>query len=89
MNIPIDIIKKIHSSFSNNDERELIKRIFQNLNVNEKHRIMRCILFLANGDLNTFYRYEKMAKTDYRDVIMNAEYEYPSNKCLRDFSKPF
>ncbi len=87
--LPIDILDKINQDFSKPDDRELIIFLLENLNVNERHRIMRCILFLAQGDMDIFGEYEKLAKIDYRDVIMNAEYEYPSEKRLRDFSKPF
>ena len=89
INLPTDILKRINQDFSSIDDRELIKNLLENLKVNERHRIMRCILFLAQGDLKTFGEFEKLAKIDYRDVIMNAEYEYPSEKRLRDFSKPF
>ncbi|MCP4374353.1 MAG: hypothetical protein GY797_40565 [Deltaproteobacteria bacterium] len=87
--LPIDILDKINQDLSKPDDRELIIFLLENLNVNERHRIMRCILFLAQGDMDIFGEYEKLAKIDYRDVIMNAEYEYPSEKRLRDFSKPF
>ncbi len=87
--LPIDILDKINQDLSKPDDRELIIFLLENLNVNERHRIMRCILFLAQGDMDIFGEYEKLAKIDYRDVIMNAEYEYPSEKRLKDFSKPF
>jgi hypothetical protein len=89
MTLPTDITAKLNADFSDSDDRKLVQSILEDLEGNENHRIMRCILYLANGDLKTFGIYSDLAQVDYRDVIMNAEYERPSNKRLRDFNKPF
>ena len=56
-------------------------------------RIIRCILFLANGDLNNLTEYIEVAILDPRDIILLAEYERFNNdinvKRLRDFNHTF
>ena len=89
MKLPIDIDDRIENDFPDKDERELVKDIISALSVNEKTRVARCILFVASGDMNRLEKLEALASTDYRDVIMAGEYEYPSNKRLRDFNEPF
>ena len=85
MNLSKDIEEKISSDFPK--DIELIKSLLSEIDTQENERVMRGILYLANGDFEIFDRYYKMAKIDYRDLIMNSEYEYPSHKRVRDFSK--
>ena len=40
----------------------------------ERERVQRAILTLAQGDEDKLRKYVAMAKTDYRDVLMAAEY---------------
>lgn len=89
MNLPKDILDKINSDFPDTEERELIIEILSSLEVNESERVIRCILFTAAGNLDRLGNLEALAKTDYRDVIMAGEYEYPSVKRINDFNKPF
>ena len=51
-------------------------------------RILRCIVFVANGDLNRLEKAIDLAKTDYRDLIVLAEYD-EKNERVRDLSNPF
>ena len=51
-------------------------------------RIVRCIVFVANGDLNRLEKAIDLAKEDYRDLIVWAEYD-EKNERVRDFSNPF
>ena len=89
MKLTQDIAIRINGDFRDPEDRQKVKNTLQTLETNETHRIMRCVLYLAKGDLKTFNLYVDMARVDYRDVIMNAEYEYPLEKHLRDFTKPF
>jgi hypothetical protein len=89
MILPEDIDARIENDFPSQDDRDLVKSIISALSVDEKIRVARCILFIADGDLDRLGKLEDLANTDYRDVIMAGEYEYPSNKKLRDFNDPF
>ena len=51
-------------------------------------RILRCIVFVANGDLNRLEKAIDLAREDYRDLIVWAEYD-EKNERVRDFSNPF
>ena len=56
-------------------------------------RIIRCIIYLAKGDIQDLTKYIESAVIDTRDVIFWAEYsginEYKTPKQLRDFNKTF
>ena len=67
------------------------KEVFTLLRDIESPRVVRCVLFLANGDFAELAKMREAARRDYRDVIWWAEYDHPSNpeKRLRDFDQPF
>ena len=52
-------------------------------------RIVRSVLFLADGDLEKYEHYETAARTDFRDVLWQAEYDEPNGERKRDFSRVF
>lgn len=56
-------------------------------------RIIRCVIFLANKEIESFKSFLESAKGDPRDVMWWAEYEnresLDNNKRVRDFSKTF
>lgn len=52
-------------------------------------RLIRCIVYLANGDLDSLDVWINQARLDWRDVIMNAEYSGPDEQQVRDFRRPF
>jgi hypothetical protein len=51
-------------------------------------RILRCIVFVAQGDLNRLEKAIGLAKEDYRDLIVWAEYSEKSER-VRDLTNPF
>ncbi len=51
-------------------------------------RELRCALFLGEGDLDKLKRAIDLGKLDYRDLILNAEYETPGYRRVRDFTEP-
>ena len=51
-------------------------------------RLRRCVLFAAEGSLSELESAIKLGLTDYRDLIMSAEYDRNGNR-LRDLSLPF
>lgn len=55
-------------------------------------RTIRCILFLANKDIEKLKKYIETATYDPRDVMFWAEYKNHEHKYpirIRDFNKPF
>ena len=50
-------------------------------------RIVRCILWLAEGDPGKLRHYAEQAVKDYRDVISWAEYD--STRRTHEFNEPF
>jgi hypothetical protein len=58
----------------------------------ERVRTLRCIVFLAEGDLRLLPLLIDQALADYRDVIFWAEYRGWENerpRRIRDFGRPF
>lgn len=51
-------------------------------------RLIRCIVFSANGDEQRLRHLIELEQWDHRDVIMLAEYD-GITKRLRDFNRPF
>ncbi len=51
-------------------------------------RLARCALFLARGSLSGLKEAVALGMTDYRDLIVAAEYDRKDNQ-LRDFNQPF
>lgn len=56
-------------------------------------RVIRCIIFLAKGNLHELNKYIEVATFDTRDVMLSAEYEKLNGdfnyKRKRDFNKTF
>jgi hypothetical protein len=56
-------------------------------------RVIRCIIFLAKGDLNELKKYIDNAIFDTRDIMLWAEYEKLEGennfKRIRDFNQTF
>jgi hypothetical protein len=88
MNLPDDIAAKAARDFPDAVDRAFVLGKLSSLEVNEKHRIMRCILFCAAGDKGRFCEMEQLARVDYRDVIMCAEYEPGTDRRVRSFIEP-
>jgi hypothetical protein len=54
-------------------------------------RVLRCVIFLAEGEMDLLSKLIEAAKSDYRDVIFWAEYsdhEKASPPKVHDFSRP-
>lgn len=89
MTLPDDIVAKVARDFRAPADRERVLHALANLGVPERDRVARCVLFCAAGDLTQFGAMEALARLDYRDAIMCAEYEHPSCKRVRSFTGPF
>jgi hypothetical protein len=77
MPLPEDIIAKIRRDFSEDDEIPILQLLndFKTRNLSLDDRILRCIVFLANGNFEKFASATRMAEADWRDLICGAEYD--------------
>lgn len=90
-----DIIAKINSEFGENSNKAMTILIdaINKVDYLKTDRVIRCIIFLAKGNLIDLNKYIETATFDTRDVILWAEYEKLGGglnyKRLRDFNKTF
>lgn len=91
----IDIKKKIESDFLNNS-KEVYKLFEEAINKHDylnNNRIIRCIIYLSKGNIETLKHSIKQAVSDPRDVMLWAEYinlgAGQNPKRIRDFNKTF
>jgi hypothetical protein len=93
MALPEDIITKVRRDFSEDDALAILQLLaeFQIKNPDLSNRILRCIVFLAHGNFDEFARAVAMARLDWRDLIVAAEYDGFSGEenRRRDFNLPF
>jgi len=84
-----DILARVQKDFGADTGRALA---LLKLSVPETPRVLRCVVFLANGDLKELAAHLRNAATDYRDVIFWAEYVDHAKlnpKRVRDFNRVF
>jgi hypothetical protein len=87
-----DIITKVRQDFSEDDASVIVQLLSELQNENPTifgDRILRCIIFSADGRFDWFASAVSLARVDWRDVIVNAEYDRDRNARLRDFNLPF
>lgn len=90
-----DIKERIELDFKNRalETIEILNNAIINTQYLNSPRIIRCILFLAEGDIEKLKRNIQAAKEDPRDVMLWAEYinlsELHKIKRVRDFNKTF
>jgi len=87
-----DIWGKVNKDFETPEEAALALSVMadfvdQNQELSSD-RILRCIVLVADGDLNRLEKAINLAKTDYRDLIVWAEYD-EKNERVRDLTNPF
>jgi hypothetical protein len=87
-----DIWGKVNKDFETPEEAALALSVLadfvdQNQELSSD-RIVRCIVFVANGDLNRLEKAIELAKEDHRDLIVWAEYN-EKNERVRDLTNPF
>ena len=85
-----DIYQKIESDFK--EDKDLALREIDILEAKTKgligDRLLRAMVYLANGDINEFKAMIKLSEIDYRDLLWQAEYECTEER-KRDFNKSF
>jgi hypothetical protein len=85
MSIEADIVEQVQVDFP----PETVSSVLAQLETaSSTPRIQRCIVFASRGHPWYFAYLCRHTKTDYRDVIMAAEYVL-SDLRLYDFTRPF
>lgn len=90
-----DIQRQIELDFNDLSDKafEMLSDAISKTDYLKTDRVIRCIVFLANGDLKELRRYIDVAKFDTRDVMFWAEYnnrdDFHNAKRIRDFNKTF
>lgn len=90
-----DITRRIIVDFGDNSSevKVLLTKAIEEVSDLKTDRIIRCILFLSKGNINSLKKYIEAAAGDPRDVMLWAEYEDLKDgfnyKRLRDFNLTF
>ena len=90
-----DIIRKINIDFADNSEKAIgiLKNAINKTNFLKTDRVIRCIIFLAKGNIDDLNKYIEAATFDTRDVMLWAEYKKLNGdlnyKRIRDFNNTF
>jgi len=88
---------RIKRDFINGASDEIISQLEQLSTVEPEifstPRILRCIIAASKGNRSEIENSIELARIDYRDLILNAEYKYNkvdgSHTHLIDLNKPF
>jgi hypothetical protein len=91
MKLAQDMVVQLQKDFGPNFE--VARRFLQNQPdlLEEPLRVLRCVIFLAEGEMDLLCKLMAAARADYRDVIFWAEYtdhEKASPPQIYDFSRP-
>jgi len=87
---PTDIKNRLESDYGKNAE-EAIRNIQELIITNKEfrsERIVRALIYAGNKDVVHLKKMIELTRIDWRDLLMNAEYEYPEKK-VRDFTDEF
>jgi hypothetical protein len=89
-----DILQKIRLDFNDsaNEVIGILTVAISKTDYLKTDRIIRCIIFLANGDIDNLKKFIDNAIFDPRDVMLWAEYERLDKlnfKRIRDFNHTF
>ncbi len=86
-NFPSDINKKIIRDFGQK-KYELVARLLLAINEeNSTFRVVRCLLYLAKGNVSTLKHYIEKAQHDWVDVVYCTE--YTTSGRIMNFNCPF
>ena len=85
---PPDIHEKISRDFGVASEaaRQMVTVHLESEPLSD--RVLQCVLFVAAGSVDELQRRLDLAKFDYRDMIMEAEYDHLQRQ-IRNFNEPF
>lgn len=85
-----DVEERVAADFDGPDRVEamtILGLLEQELENVERPRVLRCVVFLAGGDLGRLVHFADRALQDWPDVIYWAEYDKQDRR-LRDLSGP-
>ncbi|WP_372745273.1 elongation factor Tu [Lutibacter sp.] len=87
---PADIKKKLESDYGKNsgEAKRKIQKLIKSNKEFRSHRIVRALIFAGKKEINHLEKMIELTRTDWRDLLMNAEYEYPEKR-VRDFNREF
>ena len=92
MTLARDIVEKVNQDFADPDETALALSVLADFAEQNQalasDRILRCMVFVANGDLDVLGKAMDLAMIDYRDLIVWGEYDENYQR-VRDLSIPF
>ena len=85
-----DVYQKIEKDFGSdlNLAIELIETVDAHSKGLVSDRILRAIVFLAKGDIDRLKQVIELSRTDYRDVLWQAEYHFGEDRRY-DFNRTF
>lgn len=86
-----DIHQKIENDFGEKSSLaiEILDQLDADTKGNISHRLLRALVYLANGDVAYLKQVAQLAKRDWKDVLHQAEYSHSDNTRVRDFHKTF
>jgi hypothetical protein len=90
-----DILQRIETYFNKKSDIaiEILSNAISETEYLKTDRVIRRIIFFANGEIDKLRKYIDNPVFDTRDVMFWAEYEKPykisKNKWVRDFNKTF
>jgi len=87
---PTDIKNRIESDYQKNigEVTVCIQKVLISNEVFQNNRIVRALIYAGNKDIVHLKKMIKLAKIDWRDLLLNAEYEHP-DKRVRNFDNEF
>lgn len=87
---PIDILKRLESDYGKNsgDANRKIQGLIISNKEFRSYRIVRALIYTGNKDIVHLQKMIELTRADWRDLLMNAEYEYP-DKRIRNFDNEF
>lgn len=88
--LPADVAQRIARQFQEEGPRivEMLRAFRSRRPVIANERILRCVVQAASGNEGNVEKYIKLAETDWRDLILVAEYG-PGQVRQRDLSRRF
>ena len=90
--LPQDIITKVRQDFLEADAPAVVQLLSELQQQDPRvfsDRILRCIVHTAEGRFDWFASEVALARIDWRDVIVNAEYDSDRQTHRRDSNLPF
>ncbi len=80
---PRDVVDRILAEY----EADAVSHVHALLEELGADRLCRCALFLAKGSVAKLEEQVRLGTTDFRDLIVAAEYDGDTQ--VRDFNRPF